>query len=88
MVLKLTFLKRTADTEKFKVVRALEHLVRLLDKVLRQGKGEVVSLLLLQRSLISPGLDLVEENIAGPTEPGCGQKIVELTGRVSKFIED
>ncbi len=59
------------DPEKFEIVPALHHLIRLFRKMLRQGEFEIVCLLFLLRPLVCAGLDLVQQNVAGPSEL-CG----------------
>ena len=45
--------------------------------MLRQGKVEIVQLLIRYRAFASPGLDLVVQDIAGPAQAGCNLKIPE-----------
>ena len=80
-VFEFAFLDRPADAEELEVVGTLEHLVRLLGQMLRQGEGEVVGLLLRHRPFVGPGLDLVEQDVAGPAELGGGAEVVKQLWR-------
>ena len=37
---------------------------------------------------IRPGFDLVDEDVAGPTEPGGGPEVVESGGGAVDFVQD
>lgn len=73
--------------EKLQVVPALEHLVRLLRKVLRQGHFEVVGLLLFHRPLIRARLDLGQQHAAAPAALRGGAQVVEPGGGVFHLVD-
>src|SRR5713226_3057526 len=87
-VLQLPLLHLSPDTQKFQVVRALECLLRLLREIFRQDSREIVRLALRQRPLISPSLDLIEQDIAAPAKFRRGAEIVEARGGSLHFIKD
>ena len=87
-VFQLALLHRPADAEELQVVAALEHLVRLLGEMLRQGEREVVRLLFLDSALIGAGFDLVEQDIARPAELRGGAQVVEAGGGVGHLVKN
>ena len=67
---------------------AFAHLVRLLDRILRQGEGEVMRFLLLRRPVIGPGLDSVKQDIARAAKPGGGPEVVKPSSGIGEFVKD
>jgi hypothetical protein len=79
-VFEFALLDRAFEAEEFEVVGTFEHLVRLPGQMLRQGEGEVVGFLLRHRPFISPGFDLVQQDVARPAESGGGAEVVKAGG--------
>jgi len=86
-VFELALLDGAADAKEFQIVPAFHHLVRLFREMLRQSEFEIVRLLFLHRPLISAGLDLIKQNVAGPSELCGGAEIVKSSGGVSEFVQ-
>jgi len=87
-VLQLAFAHGPAEAEKFEVVAALERFLGLLGKVFREGGREVVRLARSEGTLESPGLDLVEQDVAGTAEPRGGAEVVEAGGGGFDLLDD
>ena len=56
--------------------------------MLRQGEGEIVRLLLGDGAFVSPGLDLIQEDIARPAEPGGGAEVVKPGDGITQFVKN
>ena len=53
-----------------------------------QGDGEVVSLFLPHRTLVSASLDLIEQYATAPAQPCSGEEIVEARGDIRELVKD
>jgi len=80
-VFEFAFFHRLAEAEEIEAVGVLEHLIRLLGEVFRQGEVEVVCLFVGDGAFVGPGFDLVEQDVARPAEAGGGAEIPEVFGR-------
>ena len=87
-VFEFAFPHGAAQAEELQVVGTLEHLVGLLGEVLRQREIEVVRLLFRDRAFVGTGLDLVEQDIARPTEAGGGAEIPKAGGGIRELVQD
>ena len=77
-----------ANPEEFEIIAAFHHFVRLLGQVFGQGQSEIVALFLRDGTLVSPSLDLVEQDFARPAEAGGGVKMPEASREVADFVEN
>ncbi len=56
--------------------------------MLRQGQGEIVGLLLGDSAFVSPGLDLIQKDIARPAEPGGGAEVVQAGSGITQLVKN
>jgi hypothetical protein len=76
------------ETPEFRVAGTLHHFFGLLGKMLRQGKGKIVGFLFHNGAFVSPGLDLIQEDIAAPTELGGGAEVVKSGDGITQFVKN
>ena len=81
-VFQLALLHSAANSQKLQVVGTLEHFLGLFGEVCGEGEGEVVGFFVSDGALVGTRFDLVDQNIAGPAEAGCGLKIPQPGGVV------
>ena len=86
-VFEFAFLHLAVDSEEFEIVTALEYLIGLFGEILGQSQCEIMGLLLDHRPLVGTSLDLVEQDAAGPAEPGGGTKVVETCCGVFHLLQ-
>ena len=79
-VFQLTLANDATDAKELQIIPALERFLRLFGQMLRQDGGKIVRFVLLQRTLVGLRLDLVEEDVAAPTEASCGAEVVKAGG--------
>src|SRR3990167_7145856 len=77
-IFQMTFMDGFLDAQKFQIVGTLESFFRLFRQVNRQGQLKIACFAVSQEVTIGVGLDLVQENIAAPTQCRRGLQIIQF----------